>query len=66
VRTSPTASDLYDAAHPLYPDMDAAPAEGVPMALALVTGPHDAGSASTSTRFALVTQSGCLWLRPTD
>ncbi len=64
-RTVQTAS-LDDASRPLATDVDAAPAEGNPAALALVTGPHDASGASTSTRFALVTQSGCLWLRPAD
>ena len=62
VQTSP----LYDASRPLDPDVDTAPAEGDPAALTLVTGPRDASDASTSTRFALVSQSGCLWLRPAD
>lgn len=57
---------LYDASRPLDTDLDAAPAEDNPTALTLVTGPHDASGASTSTRFALVAQSGCLWLRPAD
>lgn len=66
VQTSPPAGDLYDASRPLDPDADAAPADDVPDALILVTGPHDASGASTSTRLALVAQSGCLWLRPAD
>jgi hypothetical protein len=59
-------SPLYDASRPLDTDVDAAPAEGNPTALTLVTGPHDASGASTSTRFPVVAQSGCLWLRPAD
>ena len=58
--------DLDDASRPLAPDDTPAPDEGdsPPSALTLITGPRDASGASERTRFALVRQSGCLWLRP--
>ena len=70
VPTAPSATDLYDARQPLGPQGESAPTGNdsarQPAAVILVTGPHDASGASISTRFPVVTQSGCLWLRPTD
>jgi hypothetical protein len=65
VQTWMPTGDLYDASRPLDPETDAASAVA-PGALTLVTGPRDASGASTSTRFPVVAQSGCLWLRPAD
>lgn len=59
------AADLRDAGRPMEAAPDAA-ATDTPRALTVVTGPRDASGASTSTRFPLVAQSGCLWLRPPD
>lgn len=70
VQTTPSAAALYDASRPLGPQLQSSAAEideeRQPTAITLVTGPEDASGASTSTRFALVPQSGCLWLRPAD
>ncbi|MGN6227826.1 MAG: DUF4124 domain-containing protein [Dyella sp.] len=70
VQTAPFATDLYDASQPLGPQGESVPAGNdstrPPAAVILVTGPRDASGASTSTRLALITQSGCLWLRPAD
>jgi hypothetical protein len=70
VQTAPFATDLYDASQPLGPQGESSPAGSdparPPRAVTLVTGPHDASGASTSTRLALIAQSGCLWLRPAD
>lgn len=66
VQTLPPLGDPYDTSRPLAPEADAAPVDDDPSALILVTGPRDASGASTSTRFPVVTQSGCLWLRPPD
>lgn len=65
VRTGMPAGDLYDASRPLAPETDVA-STAAPGTLTLVTGPRDASGASTSTRFPVAAQSGCLWLRPAD
>ena len=70
VQTAPSAAALYDASRPLGLQEQSSAAEldemRLPAAITLVTGPEDASGASITTRFALVPQSGCLWLRPAD
>lgn len=70
VQTAPSTAALYDASRPLGPQAQSSGTDieeaRPPAAITLVTGPEDASGASTSTRFALVPQSGCLWLRPAD
>lgn len=59
--------DPGDAGLPRVPDGTPATDADVdtdPPALTVVTGPRDASGASVQTRFAVVRQSGCLWLRP--
>lgn len=70
LQTAPSAAALYDASRALGPEAQSSGTDiddpRQPTAITLVTGPEDASGASTSTRFALVPQSGCLWLRPAD
>jgi len=71
VDASPAPADLYDASRPLGPEARSLAAsdsddDGDAKTVTVVTGPRNASGASTGTRFALVPQSGCLWLRPAD
>lgn len=70
-QTDPSEDDIYDASQPLGLNTEPFPSAEdtntrLPPAILLITGPADASDATTTTRFALVHQSGCLWLRPAN
>lgn len=70
VQTDPSDDDLYDASQPLGSSVEPFPPDDenarLPPAILVITGPADASDTTTTTRFALVHQSGCLWLRPAN